>query len=227
MNVNDPVSSLQHATDSALRHVIGSSTLDKILSDGRQQIAIEIKERLQRYLDSYTTGIQIVKVNLQRAQPPQEVKAAFDDVIEAKEDRERFKNEAQAYANGIIPEARGQAQRVIEEANAYKAQVVAESVGEARRFEKLLTEYQKAPEVTRERLYIDTIEKVMASSTKVLVDVKQGNNMFYMPLDKIVSSASPSVNPAQLSSDDINRITEQVLNNVRRNTAAPVRSGSR
>ncbi len=227
LNVNDPVSSLQHATDSALRHVIGSSTLDKILSDGRQQIAIEIKERLQRYLDSYTTGIQIVKVNLQRAQPPQEVKAAFDDVIEAKEDRERFKNEAQAYANGIIPEARGQAQRVIEEANAYKAQVVAESVGEARRFEKLLTEYQKAPEVTRERLYIDTIEKVMASSTKVLVDVKQGNNMFYMPLDKIVSSASPSVNPAQLSSDDINRITEQVLNNVRRNTAAPVRSGSR
>lgn len=228
LDVYDPVTSLKHATDSALRHVIGSSTLDKVLSDGRDQIAIEVKSRLQTYLDDYGTGIQIVKINLQRAEPPSEVKSAFDDVIEAKEDQERYKNEAQAYANGIIPEARGQAQRVIEEANAYREKVVAEATGESRRFEKLLAEYKKAPEVTRERLYIDTVEQVFAASTKVLVDVEEGsNNMFYMPLDRLVGDASNSTTTKNLSQSDVNRITQQVLNTLSNSVPASSRTGGR
>lgn len=228
LNVYDPITSLRHATDSALRHVIGSSTLDKVLSDGRDQIAIEVKSRLQEYLDAYGTGIQIVKINLQRAEPPTEVKAAFDDVIEAKEDQERYKNEAQAYANGIIPEARGQAQRVIEEANAYREQVVAEAIGESRRFEQLLAEYKKAPKVTRERLYIDTVEQVFASSTKVMVDVEEGsNNMFYMPLDRLVGDMADKTGVKDLSQDDVNRITRQVLDNISRNVPASTRTGGR
>ena len=228
LNVYDPVASLRHATDSALRHVIGSSTLDKVLSDGRDQIAIEIKSRLQTYLDDYGTGIQIVKINLQRAEPPGEVKAAFDDVIEAKEDQERYKNEAQAYANGIIPEARGQAQRVIEEANAYREQVVAEATGESRRFEQLLEEYEKAPKVTRERLYIDTVEQVFSSSTKVMIDVEEGgNNMFYMPLDRLIGDVTDKTGTKDLTQADVNRITRQVLDNISRNTPASSRAGGR
>jgi len=186
LNVRQPELSLQHATDSALRHVVGSSKLDDALSDGRARIAEEVKQRLQTYLDSYGTGIQIVNVNLQRAEPPTEVKAAFDDVVKAREDSERFKNEARAYANGIIPEARGKAQRVIEEANAYSARVIAEAQGDAERFEKLLVEYQKAPQVTRERLYLDAMQTVMASTTKVMMAQEGGNSLFYLPLDRMI-----------------------------------------
>lgn len=225
LNVNDPTTSLRHATDSAIRHVIGSSTLDKVLSDGRQQVAVEVKERLQTYLDSYGTGIQVVKINLQRAEPPKEVKAAFDDVIEAKEDRERYKNEAQAYSNSIIPEARGQAQRVLEEASAYRARVVAEAIGDANRFEKLLAEYHKAPTVTRERLYIGTLEKVFTSTSKVLVDVENGNNMFYMPLDRVMADIAAKTGDA-LTERDIEAISRKVIENISEKSAA-VRTGGR
>jgi membrane protease subunit HflK len=230
LNVRNPEMSLQHATDSALRHVVGSSTLVKVLSDGREQIAVEVKQRLQHYLDDYRTGIRIIEINLQRAEPPREVKAAFDDVIEAKEDKERYKNEAQAYANGLVPESRGKAQRVLEEANAYKAKVVAEAEGDAERFEQLLTEYTKSPRVTRERLYIDTVEEVMANATKVLVDVEGGNNMMYLPLDKLTGSNSSggssrgATGTGAMSPELVDQLTNQVLDRLRK-TSGTARRG--
>jgi membrane protease subunit HflK len=232
LNVRSPEMSLQHATDSALRHVVGSSTLVKVLSDGREQIAVEVKQRLQHYLDDYRTGIRIIEINLQRAEPPREVKAAFDDVIEAKEDKERYKNEAQAYANGLVPESRGKAQRVLEEANAYKARVVAEAEGDAKRFEQLLTEYTKAPKVTRERLYIDTVEEVMANSTKVLVDVEGGNNMMYLPLDKLTSGSNSSgsrgaTSAATMSPELVDQLTNQVLDKLRKTSGTSRRGEER
>jgi len=191
--VRDPELSLDHAAESALRHVVGSSDMHSVLTDGRENISIEIQARLQNYLDNYNTGIQVVKVNIEETRPPREVQAAFDDVIKAREDEQRVKNEAEAYANGIVPEARGTAQRLIEEASAYKQSVVAQAQGQAARFEKLLAEYKRAPQVTRERLYIESIESVMSNSSKVMVDVEGGNNMMYLPLDKIVNQSS-SVN---------------------------------
>ncbi len=202
LNVRDPETSLRHATDSAVRHVIGSTELNQVLSEGRQAIAAEVKQRLQRYMDSYGAGIQVINVNIQEARPPEEVRAAFDDVIKAKEDEARLKNQAQAYANGIIPEARGRAQRMLEEAEAYKAEVVARAEGESDRFESLLTEYKRAPEVTRQRLYIETVETVMANSSKVMVDVAGGNNMLYLPLDRMGNRSAP--HEPQVQTDNFN-----------------------
>ncbi len=218
LNVRNPRTSLEHATDSALRHVVGSSELNQVLGEGRNALRDKMRERLQGYLDDYETGINIVEVNIRKGEPPSEVKAAFDDVIKAKEDEERFKNEAQAYANGVVPVARGAAQRTIEEANAYKEQVIAKAVGEADRFNKLLVEYKKAPEVTRERLYLDAIQQVMANSSKVMIDVEGGNNMMYLPLDKIVTESSRSVSSSSngLSADDIRQITNRVTEQLRR-----------
>jgi len=196
LKVRNPESSLAQASDSALRHIIGSSEMHSVLTEGRERIAIDVATRLQSYLDHYSTGIQIEKVNVEETNPPNQVQEAFDDVNKAREDEERSKNEAEAYANGIIPEARGKAQRTIEEANAYKAQVVARSQGEAQRFKKLLAEYNKAPKVTRERLYIDAMQEVLSNSSKVMVDVEGGNNMMYLPLDKLVRPAA-NVNSLQ------------------------------
>ncbi len=192
LNVKNPETSLKQATDSAIRHVVGSSKLDDVVSTGREEIGAAVKLRLQQYLDDYGTGIRVVEINIQKAEPPSAVKEAYDDVIKAREDQERVVNEAQAYANGIIPEARGAAQRVLEEAMAYREKVIAEADGESQRFEQLLTEYRKAPEVTRQRLYLDAVQQVMSSSSKVLVDVEGGNNMIYLPLDKLVQSGGSS-----------------------------------
>lgn len=215
LNVKTPEISLRQATDSALRHVVGSSELDEVVSTGRLKIGDEVKQRLQSYLDSYGTGILVRKINIQEAKPPAEVKAAYDDVIKAREDQERLINEAQAYSNGIIPEARGKAQRMIEEANAYREQVVAEAEGESQRFESLLTEYKKAPEVTRQRLYLDAIQEVMSNSSKVLVDVEGGNNMLYLPLDKIVQPTTTRNKPSPINEVDINSIADEVINKLR------------
>lgn len=219
LNVRDPENSLRQATESAIRHVVGSTKLDPILSEGRQQIAIEVEQRLQEYLDSYGAGIKIVNVNVQQGSPPIEVKAAFDDVVKAKEDRERLINESERYANAVIPEAQGRAARIREEANAYRDQVVAKAEGEAERFEKLLVEYNRAPAVTRERLYIDAIESVMANSTKVFVDVEGGNNMMFLPLDKIVSNssaASLTQSGNNLSPEVMQEINRRVEDELRR-----------
>lgn len=216
LEVRDPVNSLHQAANSALRHVVGSTVMHDVLTEGREEVALEVQQRLQNYLDAYKTGIHVGAVNIEEASPPKEVQAAFDDVIRAREDEERLKNEAQAYANGIIPLARGKAQRVIEEAMGYKAQVVANAEGEAQRFEYLLEEYEKAPQVTRQRLYLDAMQDVMSSSSKVLVDVEGGNNMLYLPLDRMMEAgkevrknAESELTPAEL--DELsNRLAEQL-----------------
>lgn len=189
LEVRAPEKSLVQAAESALRHVVGSSSLHQILTEGRIAIAAEVHERLQSYIDLYRTGIHLSVVNIEDAQPPHDVQAAFDDVIRAKEDEARVVNQAQTYKNGVVPEARGQAQRQIEEANAYKGRVVAAASGEAARFAQLLAEYQRAPKVTRERLYIDTMQKVMTNSSKVMVDV-DGGNLLYLPLDQLMKGSS-------------------------------------
>ena len=165
LEVRDPERSLQHAAQSALRHVVGDMPMDMVLTEGRAGIAIDVQERLQNYISLYGTGIRISKVNVDESNPPSQVQAAFDDVIKAREDEERVKNEAEAYANGIVPEARGKAQRQLEEADAYKQQVIANAEGEADRFNKLLQEFKKAPAVTRERLYIDAVEEVLSNTS--------------------------------------------------------------
>lgn len=191
LNVDQPEISLQHATDSALRHVVGSTTMDSVLTEGREQMAAEVKDRLQRFLDTYKTGITVTQVNIQSAAAPREVQEAFDDVIRAREDEQREKNQAEAYANGVIPEARGQAQRIIEEANGYRDEVIARAQGEAERFNQLVTEYRKAPEATRERLYLETMQEVLSNTSKVLVGGEGQNNLLYLPLDKMVDGRVP------------------------------------
>ncbi len=216
LNVKDPIVSLQHATDSALRHVVGSTGLDAVLSIGRQKLGVDIQDRLQTYLDIYDAGINIVTVNVLEGKPPSAVKDAYDDVIKAREDRERYINEAQAYANGIVPEAQGRAKRVSEEATAYKARVIAEAEGDAKRFLSVLAEYKKAPEVTRERMYLDALQEVFANTSKVLIDVEGGNNMMYLPLDKLAKQSSSLVGErgGVLDDNDINSIANRVIENI-------------
>lgn len=216
LNVRAPIESLHQAANSALRHVAGSTMMHGVLTEAREQVAEEIKTRLQSYLDNYQTGIFIETVNVEESKPPREVQDAFDDVIEAREDEERYKNEAQTYSNGIIPEARGNAQRMVEEANAYKERVIAQSEGETKRFEYLLEIYQQSPEVTRERLYLDTMQEVMGSSSKVLLDVEGGNNMLYLPMDKLMGTQSTSApqSPARMSSGEVRTLSDQVMQNL-------------
>ena len=220
LNIKEPETSLKQATDSALRHVVGSTGLDGMISTGREQVAVGTAQRLQDLLNIYGSGINVVTINIEEARPPTEVKAAYDDVIKAREDLERLVNEAQAYSNGIIPEARGEAQRLREEANGYKSQVVSKSEGEANRFIKLLTEYKKAPQVTRERLYLDAIEEVMTNSSKVLVDTEGGNNMLYLPLDKIIQQGSSggTLRSSGTSEQMVDRIANEVIEKLQRNS---------
>lgn len=189
LKVEDPETSLRHATESAVRHVVGSTPMHQVLTEGREQMAVEVTERLQRYLDAYNTGITVTQVNIENAQAPAEVQDAFDDVIRAKEDEVRARNQAEAYANGVIPEARGRAQRMLEEANGYHDEVIARAEGEAKRFDLLLEQYQAAPGVLRERLYLDAMQDVLSSTSKVLVSGGEGsNNLLYLPLDKMIGS---------------------------------------
>jgi len=192
LSVDQPEISLQHATDSAVRHVVGSTAMDQVLTEGREVMAGEVKERLQRFLDNYGTGIVVTQVNIQSAAAPREVQEAFDDVIRAREDEQREKNQAESYANGVIPEARGQAQRMLEEASGYRDAVISRATGEADRFSKLVAEYRKAPEVTRERLYLETMQEVMSNTSKVMVSGDGGQNLLYLPLDKMINSRGAS-----------------------------------
>jgi len=186
LNVREPDKSLYQATESALRHVVGSTEMHEVLTEGRAEVAIAVKDRIQTYMVNYGTGIRVTQVNIEETAPPDAVRAAFDDVIKAREDEVRLRNEADAYANQVVPEARGQGQRYTEEAQGYKERVTAQSRGEAERFNKLYAEYKLAPEVTKTRMYIDTLESVMSNSTKVMIDVEGGNNILYLPLDKIL-----------------------------------------
>lgn len=211
LRVEDPELTLRDAAESALRHEVGSTEMDPILTTGRVVLAEAVKQRLQFYMDEYNTGITLQNVNIKDATPPAAVKEAFDDVQRAKQDKERTINDAEAYANSVVPEARGRAQRQLEEARAYRERVVARAEGEADRFTKLLSEYNKAPAVTRERLYIDAVTQVYNKSSKVLVDVEGGNNMMYLPLDKLTQQVQGAARQSDLSDDDIKRLTDEVI----------------
>ncbi len=222
LKVRDPERSLQHAAQSALRHVVGGISMDMVLTEGRAQIGVNVQQRLQEYLDLYQTGILVSKVTVDESKPPTQVQSAFDDVIKAREDEERVQNEAQAYANAVVPEARGGAQRQIEEANAYKEQVIANAQGEAERFTRLLKEYQKSPAVTRERLYLDAVQEVFTKTNKVMVDVEGGNNMMYLPLDKLTEQSQRAAAPGAVSLDssNIRELTNAVTEQLRSDAAA-------
>ena len=181
--VRDPGASLVHATESALRHVVGGSQMGAVLTEGRVALGQEVEERIQRYLDVYEAGIEVVTVNIDDSAPPDPVQAAFDDVQKAKEDRDRAVNDADAYTASVVPTARGDAQKAVQEAEAYRDQVIAEATGEAQRFLKLLAEYKLAPEVTRDRLYVDAWESVLQKVSKVVVDVGD-DNIMVLPLDQ-------------------------------------------
>ena len=222
VNVRSPEDSLKQALESALRHVVGASTMDDVIGQGREAMALDVQARLQEYLTAYGTGITVSTVNLDRGAPPREVQPAFDDVQRAGEDQERYVNEANAYAEQVVPEARGDAQRILQEANAYRDEVVARATGEADRFTALLTEYQRATRVTRDRLYLDAVEEVLTNTSKVLMDVESGNQMIYLPLDKIAGNASgPQRNV--LSSEGIRDIADAVIREIEARPAATTR----
>lgn len=213
IQVRDPQRGLDQAVESAVRHVVGGTTMDRVLTQGRADAAAEVRERAQRYMEMYQTGIMVTQVNVENAQPPVAVQNSFDDVIRAREDEQRAQNQALAYANRVIPEARGEAQRVIEQANAYRDQVVARAEGEAFRFELLLAEYQQSPAVMRQRLYIDAIQEVLANTSKILVDVEGGNNMLFLPLDRIMDQGGQSATAAPrmtFNSQQIRELADQV-----------------
>ncbi|SDR82108.1 protease FtsH subunit HflK [Halopseudomonas xinjiangensis] len=224
LRVEDPETSLRHATESALRHVVGSTSMHEVLTEGREAMGVAVTERLQRYLDHYNTGITVVQVNVESAQAPAEVQDAFDDVIRAREDEVRERNQAESYANSVIPEARGRAQRLLEEANGYRDEVVARAAGEAQRFDLLVGQYRQSPEVMRERMYIGTMQDVLSNTSKILVSGGEGsNNLLYLPLDKLMernnsgsgnssgipANSTPGVNPGN-AADSSNRIPMQV-----------------
>ena len=186
-NVSDPLHLVvRQATESAVREIVGGSTMDFVITEGRAEIARGTKVLLQEILDRYNTGVNVRAVEMQNAQPPAEVKAAFDDAVKAREDEERLKNEAEAYFNDVIPRARGQASRITQEAEGYRASVIARSEGEASRFEQIYDEYRKAPAITRDRLYLESLEEVLSNSSKLLIDQQGGNNIIYLPLDQII-----------------------------------------
>jgi membrane protease subunit HflK len=178
------------AAETAVREVVGKMKMDLALAEERDQIGPRVRVLMQTILDRYKVGVEVVAVNLQQSgvRPPEQVQAAFDDVLKAGQERERAKNEAQAYANDVIPRAVGSASRLKEEADAYKARIVAQAQGDAQRFSAVLAEYQKAPQVTRDRMYLDSMQQIYSSVTKVLVDSRQGSNLLYLPLDKIMQS---------------------------------------
>lgn len=194
-NLRDPDKTVKDAMESALREVVGKNTIDFVLFEGRAQISTISKELLQGIMDDYSSGIYIQKVNLEKSLPPDPVKAAFSDAIKSREDYDRYIKESEAYANSVLPQARGQAARLLQEASAYRDRAIANSEGEAKRFLKLLGEYKKAPAVTRERLYLEAVESVYANSNKVLMDVEGGNNLLYLPLDQMFKQRSTMNNP--------------------------------
>jgi membrane protease subunit HflK len=198
-NNRAPDENVRQAAETAIREIVGKSKMDFVLYEGREQVAASTTKLIQDILDRYKSGILVSKVTMQNAQPPEQVQAAFDDAVKAGQDRERQKNEGQAYANDVVPKAKGAAARLMQEADGYKQRVIANAEGDASRFKQILVEYEKAPGVTRERMYIDMMQQILSNSSKVLVDQKGGSNLLYLPLDKLIQSTNPgadSVSPA-------------------------------
>lgn len=224
-NVKGNESTLKQVTESIERGVIGRNNMDFILTEGRSQIVNEIKLQVQQAMDLYQSGVRVTSVNLQDAQPPEEVQNSFEDAIRAREDKQRLINEAEAYANEVIPKARGAAARMLQEAEGYEAQVVATAYGESERFDQLLVEYEKNPKITRKRLYLDAKEKLYSSTNKVMVGVENGGNMFYLPLNQLpqansatskATASEPHKYQREDSSRDKNRAANSKLRNSRR-----------
>jgi len=190
-----PDDSVLQAAETAIREIVGRSTMDFVLQEGRAQITVRAQKLMQEILDRYKTGISVSKVTMQNAQPPEQVQASFDDAVKSGQDRERQKNEGQAYANDVIPKARGTASRLQQEAEGYKQRVIERAEGDASRFRQIVTEYNKAPGVTRDRLYLDAVQEIMTNTSKILVDQKSGNNLLYLPLDKIIQMTAPTTPP--------------------------------
>ena len=186
----DPEDTVKQVAETAIREVVGKSKMDFVLYEGRVQVAKDVSDSMQQILDHYEMGVQITNVTMQGVQPPEQVQAAFDDAVKAGQDQERQKNEGQAYANDVVPKAVGAASRLMQESEAYKARVIANAEGDAARFKQVLTEYQKAPAVTRDRMYLETMQQIFASTTKVMVDSKTGSNMIYLPLDKLIAQSA-------------------------------------
>jgi len=191
-----PDDSVLQAAETAFREIVGKSKMDFVLYEGREQVAVAAQRLMQDILDRYKTGIQVQRVTMQNAQPPEQVQAAFDDAVKAGQDREKQKNEGQAYANDVIPKARGTASRLLQEADGYKQRVIATAEGDASRFKQVLVEYSKAPAVTRDRMYLDAMQQIMTNTTKVMLDVKAGGNLLYLPLDKLMQMGGAMTAPA-------------------------------
>ena len=224
--VRDPDLTLQQTAETAIREVVGNNDMDLIITEGRAVVGSATKEIMQQILDNYGTGINVVTVNMDEAQPPEEVQDAFEDAIKAREDEQRIINEANAYRNGVVPQARGEGQGLLEQAEAYKTRVIKSAEGETSRFNQLLAEYQRAPEVTRERIYIDTMESVMARSPKVMIDIPDGNNLMFLPLDQLLSgsrSGSSSLQDSDASGGDSRSLINEFNNNASRNRSRETR----
>jgi membrane protease subunit HflK len=181
---------IRQTAETAMREVVGKNKMDFVLYEGWEKIALDAGQLMQKIVDRYQAGVIINNVTMQAVQPPEQVQAAFDDAVKAGQDRERLKNEGQAYANDVIPRARGAASRLMEESEAYRARVVANATGDASRFKQVLIEYQKAPGVTRDRMYLETMQQIFSSTTKVMVDTKSGNSLIYLPLDKLIAQSA-------------------------------------
>jgi len=220
--VFDPDLTLQQTAETAIREVVGNNDMDLIITEGRAVVGSATKEIMQTILDGYKTGINVVQVNMDEAQPPEEVQAAFEDAIKAREDEQRIINEANAYRNDVVPKARGEGQGLLEQAEAYKTRVIKSAQGETSRFNQLLSEYQRAPEVTRERLYLDAIEGVMSRSPKVMLDVEGGNNLMFLPLDQLMNRAagggsSPGASSGSGGNSDTKSLIDEFSRNASRN----------
>ena len=194
-NNRNPEETVRQAAETAFREIVGKSKMDFVLYEGREQVAVGSQKLMQEILDRYATGIAISRVTMQNAQPPEQVQMAFDDAVRAKQDLERQKNEGQAYYNDVVPKARGTAARLLEEAEGYRQRVIANAEGEAARFKAIVAEYNKAPAVTRDRLYLDTMQQILSSTSKILVDARAGSQMLYLPLDKIIQMSGAGTLP--------------------------------
>lgn len=213
-NNRDQEDMIRQVAETAIREVVGKSKMDFVLYEGREKVALDVSTLMQKILKNYDSGVHITNVTMQGVQPPEQVQAAFDDAVKAGQDKERQKNEGQAYANDVIPKARGEASRLLQEAEGYRSRIVANAEGNASRFKQVLIEYQKAPAVTRDRMYLETMQQIFSNTTKLMMDAKSGNNMIYLPLDKLISQADSVANsrPANQASQNLNttQLTEQI-----------------
>ncbi|MCA1325990.1 FtsH protease activity modulator HflK [Herbaspirillum sp. alder98] len=196
-NNRDPDDSVRQVAETAIREIVGRSKMDFVLYEGREKVAMDVNQRMQQILDRYKSGVQITNVTMQGVQPPEQVQAAFDDAVKAGQDRERLKNEGQAYANDVVPRASGASSRLLEEADAYRSRVVSNAEGDASRFKQVLDEYQKAPAVTRDRMYLETMQQIFANTSKVMIDSKSNGNLLYLPLDKLIQQGAGETAPAK------------------------------